>query len=261
MAVTEDRRRIAVRLMVLQVGVVLTFAALAISFWFLQIIQHTRYQEMAENNHQRTLALRAPRGVLFDRNGKVLVENRHSFTVSIVREHTKDLDRTIRLLAAVAGLDVAQVRQIVDRHRHLSRNLLDKPKFSWLVRFLMNAAQRDSSKSSMRGAQGQTATGRNVIRSEPLHGSRKTDFVLHVIESERLLRLPDEARERIFDGQFANQIPGRRFLQNMYPHYVSLGIVEPYAQVVKLENVSEGPREIVEQLRQIPMRNDRLGDP
>ena len=117
MAQTEDRRRITVRLTVLQVSVVVTFAALAISFWFLQIVQHSRFEEMAENNHQRTLALRAPRGVLFDRNGKVLVENRHSFNISIVREHTKDLDRTIRLLAAVAGLDVAQVRQIVDRHR------------------------------------------------------------------------------------------------------------------------------------------------
>ena len=64
-----------------------------------------KFEEMAENNHQRTLALRAPRGVLYDRNGKVLVENRHSFTISIVREHTKDLDRTVQLLAAVAGLD------------------------------------------------------------------------------------------------------------------------------------------------------------
>jgi len=117
MAVTEDRRRITVRLTVLQIGVVVTFAALAIGFWFLQIVQHTQYEEMAENNHQRTLALRAPRGVLFDRNGKVLVENRHSFNISIVREHTKDLDRTIRLLAAVAGLDVEQLRQIVDPHR------------------------------------------------------------------------------------------------------------------------------------------------
>ena len=107
----------AVRLMVLQVSAVLAFAALAISFWFLQIAQHPRYQEMAENNHQRTLALRAPRGVLFDRNGTVLVENRHSFNVSIVREHTKDLDRTIRLLSAVAGLDPKQVRQTVERHR------------------------------------------------------------------------------------------------------------------------------------------------
>ena len=59
---------------------------------------------MAENNHQRTLALRAPRGVIYDRTGEVLVENRSSFNISIVREHTKDLDRTVRLLA--------------QRHRH-----------------------------------------------------------------------------------------------------------------------------------------------
>src|SRR5687767_12701064 len=117
MAVAEDRRRIATRLTVLQVGVVVAFAALTIGFWYLQVVQHARFKEMAENNHQRTLALRAPRGVLFDRNGKVLVENRLSFNISIVREHTKDLDRTIRLLAAVAGLDPAYVRQVVDRHR------------------------------------------------------------------------------------------------------------------------------------------------
>ena len=60
---------------------------------------------MAENNHQRTLALRAPRGVLFDRDRRVLVENRDSFVISIVREHSRDLDRTIRLLAAVVGVD------------------------------------------------------------------------------------------------------------------------------------------------------------
>jgi penicillin-binding protein 2 len=117
MAQTEDRRRIAARLMGLQVSVVVVFAALAISFWFLQIVEHGRFEEMAANNHQRTLALRAPRGVLFDRNGKVLVENRLSFSVSIVREHTKDLDSTVHLLASVAGLDVASVQQIVDRHR------------------------------------------------------------------------------------------------------------------------------------------------
>ena len=94
-----------------------TFVVLSVSFWFLQIVQHAQYREMAENNHQRTLALRAPRGVLFDRHGKVLVENRDSLNVSIVREHTKDLDRTIRLVAEVAGLDVEDVRQTVERHK------------------------------------------------------------------------------------------------------------------------------------------------
>jgi penicillin-binding protein 2 len=116
-ATTEDRRRIDARLTMLRYGVAATFGALSISFWFLQIIQHAQYREMAENNHQRTLALRAPRGVLFDRHGRVLVENRDSLNVSIVREHTKDLDRTINLLAEVAGLDVEEVREIVERHR------------------------------------------------------------------------------------------------------------------------------------------------
>src|SRR6188472_1150229 len=117
MAQTEDRRRTTSRLIVLQVGVVVVFVALATSFWVLQIVQGQKYAEMAENNHQRTLALRAPRGVLFDRNGKVLVENRHSFTISILREHSKDLDQTARLLARVAGLDLKQVQDIIERHR------------------------------------------------------------------------------------------------------------------------------------------------
>src|SRR4029453_18264599 len=60
---------------------------------------------------------RAPRGVMFDRNGKVLVDNRSSFTISIIREHSKDLDRTVQLLSHVAGLDPKQVKKIVDRHR------------------------------------------------------------------------------------------------------------------------------------------------
>src|SRR5687767_8451206 len=117
MAVAEDRRRIATRLTVLQVGVVVAFAALTIGFWYLQIVQGDRFKEMAENNHQRTLSLRAPRGVLFDRHGKVLVENRHAYRISIVREHTKDLDRTVRLLAAVAGIDPEDLRATVNRHR------------------------------------------------------------------------------------------------------------------------------------------------
>src|SRR5258705_260953 len=117
MAIQEDRRRITTRLTVLQVACVAVFAALSISFWFLQIGENARYEEMAANNHQRTLALRAPRGVLYDRNGQVLVENRNSFTISIVREHTKDLDRTVRMLSEVAGLDVNDVRATVARHR------------------------------------------------------------------------------------------------------------------------------------------------
>jgi penicillin-binding protein 2 len=113
----EDRRRIGIRLSVLQYIVIVLFSVIAVTFWVLQVVQNAKFEELAENNHQRTLALRAPRGIIFDRNGQVLVENRNSYNISIVREHTKDINRTIRLLAAVLGLDEGAVRQIVERHR------------------------------------------------------------------------------------------------------------------------------------------------
>jgi penicillin-binding protein 2 len=113
----EDRRRVTSRLSILQYVITGVFSILAISFWVLQVVEHNKFEEMAENNHQRLLALRAPRGLILDRSARVLVENRGSYSISIVREHTKDLNRTIRLLAAVLGLDEPTIRGIVDRHR------------------------------------------------------------------------------------------------------------------------------------------------
>jgi penicillin-binding protein 2 len=113
----EDRRHTTIRLAILQYAIVAIFSTLAVGFWVMQVVQHAKFEEMAENNHQRTLALRAPRGIVFDRDLKVLVENRRSYSVSIVREHTKDLNRTVRLLATVLGIDESGVRQIVERHR------------------------------------------------------------------------------------------------------------------------------------------------
>src|SRR5687767_12353826 len=113
----EDRRRTSTRLVTLQVGAIIWFVALAICFWVLQVVHHEDYLQMADSNYQRTLALRAPRGVLFDRNGKVLVENRNSYTISIIREGTKDLPATVRTISSVLRIDPADVQEIVDRNR------------------------------------------------------------------------------------------------------------------------------------------------
>src|ERR1700687_4316435 len=117
MALAEDRRNVGIRLSVLQVVIALVFSVLAVSFWVLQVAQHETYAELADNNNQRTLALRAPRGIVFDRSGRVLVENRHSYSVSTVRAHTTGLNRTIRLVAGVLGVEEADVRTIVNRHK------------------------------------------------------------------------------------------------------------------------------------------------
>ena len=112
-----DRRKTAARLTALWVAVIAAFCALAVAFWYFQVIENATYVRMAENNHLRKLSLRAPRGVLFDRDGELLVENRDAFTISILREHITDLDRTIQRLSAAAGVGEQQVRETIRRHR------------------------------------------------------------------------------------------------------------------------------------------------
>ena len=112
-----DRRKTAARLTALWVAVIAAFCALAVAFWYFQVIENATYVRMAENNHLRKLSLRAPRGVLFDRDGELLVENRDAFTISILREHSADLDRTIQRLSAAAGVGEQQVRETIRRRR------------------------------------------------------------------------------------------------------------------------------------------------
>ncbi|HNV02864.1 MAG TPA: penicillin-binding protein 2 [Vicinamibacterales bacterium] len=112
-----QRRRLASRLNALSVCVVTTFAALAVAFWYFQVVMNAEYVRLAENNHQRRLALRAPRGILYDREFRPLVENRDAYTISILREHSRDLDRVVRRLAEATGVAEQRIRDELDRHR------------------------------------------------------------------------------------------------------------------------------------------------
>jgi penicillin-binding protein 2 len=113
----DDRRGLGLRLSSLQYIITAAFAALAIGFWVFQVAQHEKYAEMADNNHTRKLPLPAPRGVLLDRDGRVLVENKNIFNIALVREQTKNIDETLKLVAAATGLDEAQLRDTVERRR------------------------------------------------------------------------------------------------------------------------------------------------
>jgi penicillin-binding protein 2 len=117
MAVAEDKRRLTKRITAIQTVVMVAFALLVGGFWFFQIAQGDRFKEMAENNHQRTLPLRAPRGVILDRDGQVIVDNRNAFNISIMRETSKDLDQTVTRLAEVTGVPRETIADIVARHR------------------------------------------------------------------------------------------------------------------------------------------------
>ncbi len=114
---TDDRTTLTFRLGLLQYVISAVFAVLVVGFWYVQVLQHAKFLEMAENNHQRTLPLRAPRGMLFDRTGHVMVENRDALNISLVRENKKTLENSIVLLAEITGVKEADIREILDHNR------------------------------------------------------------------------------------------------------------------------------------------------
>lgn len=117
----DDRRSLPLRIRVLSYLVAAVFVVLGVCFWYFQVVQHARFLEMAENNHQRTLPLRAPRGMMFDRDGRVLVENRYAFTISLVPEHSRDLSRTLAVLSPALGVPEAALGETIARHARQPR--------------------------------------------------------------------------------------------------------------------------------------------
>jgi penicillin-binding protein 2 len=113
----EDRHELQRRLTLLQIVVGAAFALLAVGFWILQVLSHEKYREMADSNYIRTIPLRAPRGALYDREGRLLADNRGSMTITLLREGSADLDEAIRRLAMAVGVEEAKVREIVHRRR------------------------------------------------------------------------------------------------------------------------------------------------
>lgn len=119
MPFVDDRQSLTLRLRILQWTCVAVFIGLATAFWFFQIARHAQFLVMAENNHQRSLPLQAPRGVLFDRHGALLVENRYAFNISIVREQSRNLPGTIAMVADLTGVPVAAIEEAMERSKRL----------------------------------------------------------------------------------------------------------------------------------------------
>lgn len=82
--------------------------------WYLQVLGGQYYRYQSENNRIRVEDIEAPRGIIFDRNGVPIVENRPAYDLLLVREDVKDLDATVAELARLCGCDPSDLFAIVD---------------------------------------------------------------------------------------------------------------------------------------------------
>ena len=60
------------------------FTILFFRFYHLQIYQHSKYEEKAGNNSVRKISIHAPRGIIYDRNGIPIVDNRQIYDLAVI---------------------------------------------------------------------------------------------------------------------------------------------------------------------------------
>src|SRR6266496_1968926 len=108
-----ERRLRLTRTVVLGAG-----AALVLVFFRTQILDHSRYQLQSETNRLRPIPLPAPRGIITDRNGKILAENLTGYTVSLLPADDEDsLEATLRRMAPIVKLDGPAIERLLMRYR------------------------------------------------------------------------------------------------------------------------------------------------
>ncbi|UCH21176.1 MAG: penicillin-binding protein 2 [Deltaproteobacteria bacterium] len=80
------------------------FAVLLIRLFFLQVLKGEEYSRLSENNSIRLQTIDAPRGMIFDRSGKLMVDNRPSFDVSIIPKDARPLGPTLDKLSKLLSV-------------------------------------------------------------------------------------------------------------------------------------------------------------
>ena len=76
--------QIRVRSYLFRAGILLAFTVLALQLWNLQIVQGETYRELADANRFRRTQVPASRGVIYDRNGELLVRNRPVYNIIVI---------------------------------------------------------------------------------------------------------------------------------------------------------------------------------
>lgn len=114
MKLNEQGQNLFARIGTIQVVGFVLLAVLGVRLYYLQVVQGDYWAGRAENQRIRLIPIPAPRGAIFDRNGKILVDSRPTYNVVLSNEPIKRIDVNERVDDYAKGLDL-ESRYVVER--------------------------------------------------------------------------------------------------------------------------------------------------
>lgn len=112
--------------------VMVSFACLIMRLWVLQIVNGPIYRTQSENNRIHLQNIPPFRGMVLDRNGALLVDNRPSYNLYIIPEQIQNRDQLLKSLKLLVGLnqDGVKKRLISAPHKYPFKPILIKRNLS-----------------------------------------------------------------------------------------------------------------------------------
>ncbi len=95
----------------------LLFLILIGRYYYLMIVFHEKYAEKATANHIRAIPVLASRGVIYDRDGNIIVDNAPSYTISVIPVEIKNKPESLDRLSEIMQVSVKEINRRIVKNR------------------------------------------------------------------------------------------------------------------------------------------------
>jgi penicillin-binding protein 2 len=117
MRVGEQRQVLVRRTRVLHRMIMLALLGVLTGYWVVQGVEGRQFRQLAEHNRLRQRPIQAPRGLIVDREGRVLAENVPSYSLLLNRDATSDVGQSLEAAAHLVGRSLEELRHTLERGR------------------------------------------------------------------------------------------------------------------------------------------------
>ncbi|MDB5029221.1 MAG: hypothetical protein JWO66_2910, partial [Candidatus Eremiobacteraeota bacterium] len=183
-----------------------------------QLVQGEMFAAQARANQIQVIPVAAPRGLIVDRHGTVLVRSRPSFVCALIPSEITDIDKTLAMLSDVLGIPVAKLRRRLLHHHGKNYDDFEQVKtyepYGPVILATdltpVQTARLAESQSDLRGVDMEEQPVRNYPYGKT--GAHLFGYVGVIDEDEY------NARKR--DGYSPNDVTGKDGLENAYDRWL-----------------------------------------
>ncbi|MBE3653234.1 penicillin-binding protein 2 [Vibrio navarrensis] len=121
-----EARLFARRAVVSFIGIIALMGVLVANLYNIQVNQYQDYQTRSNDNRIKVVPIAPNRGLIYDRNGVLLAENRPVFDLEITPEKVKNMEETIAQLQTIVDISPEQIERF-ERERKRTRRFKSVP--------------------------------------------------------------------------------------------------------------------------------------